>query len=296
MPATDLTSLDNGVRVASESNGSQYVSVGLYVDAGSRHEDANNNGVTNLLQYLALRGTKSRAPSALEEEVANLGARLEAVSTREQTALVAQCLPKNVPKVVEILSDALLNPRVEELERARQVALREIDEAENGNWKNLVLENLLVSAYQGTPLGRPQTGSLETLKSLTKDDVQNFVEGNFKGSRIVLAAAGDIEHRELVDVAKANLSKVENTYDNSTPVLPKCRYTSSDIRIRDDAIPLAYFAIAFEGAGLTSNDHLVLELARHYLGSWDRTQTSGSAHPLTLAKYCDEGSMAHISP
>lgn len=279
------------MRVASEPNDSRYVSVGLYVDAGSRHEDANNNGVTSLLQNLALRGTKSRAPSALEEEVANLGARLEAIQTREQTALVAQCLPQNVAKVVEILSDALLNPRVEEIERARQVLLQQIDEAEKGNWKELVLENLLVSAYQGTPLGHPQTGSVDTLKSLTKTDVQNFVEGNFKGSRIVLAAAGDVKHDELVGLAKTNLGKVENTFDNSTPVLPKCRFTSSDIRIRDDAIPLAYFSIAFEGAGLASNDHLVLELARHYLGSWDRTQTSGSAHPLTLAKYCDEGSM-----
>lgn len=290
LPDTELSSLDNGVRVASESNDSRYVSLGLYVDAGSRHEDASKNGVTNLLRHLSLKGTKSRAPSALEEEVASLGARLEAVTTREQTALLAKCLPQHVPKVVEILSEALLNPRVEDIERARKAALREIEEIERNDLKGLVLENLLVSAYQGTPLGQPLAGTVENLKSLSGDDLKNFIQANYKGSRIVVAAAGEVNHNELVGLAKQNLGKVENTFDNQAPVQPFCRFTSSDIRIRDDSIPLAYFTVAFEAAGLTSNDHLVLELARHYLGSWDRTQLSGVNHPLTLAKYCAEGS------
>lgn len=289
-PIAEITGLDNGIRVASESNGSRYVSLGIYVDAGSRHEDGNNSGVANLLQQLVFKGTKSRTQAALEEEIASIGARLNSVTTREQTALVAKCLPQHVPKVVEILSDALQNPRLEDaqIDQARKVVLREIDEVETNKLKELTLENLLVSGYQGTPLGRPLAGTVDNINSFTKQDLENFIGGNYKGSRIVLAAAGDVDHAELVNLANKNLGKVENTFDNKAPELPPCRFTSSDIRIRDDSVPFAYFAIAFEAAGLTNDDHLVLELARHYLGSWDRTQTSGSHHPLTLAKLCDE--------
>lgn len=289
LPQTDVTALDNGVKVASEDNGSSTVSIGLWIDSGSRHEDANNNGVGYLVEKLLLKGTTSRAQTALEEEIASIGARVDSWTGREQTAVVAQCLPQHVPKVVEILSDAIQNPKLEDaqIERARKSILRQLNE--NSDHKALVLENLHASAYQRTPLGQPITGHEDNVKSLTKQDLENYISSNWKGSRIVLSAAGDVNHKELVDLANKHLGKIEDTFDKQQPILPKCRYTGSDVRVRDDSNPLAYFAVAFEGPGLTSNDYLPLEVARHYLGAWDRCHSSGSNHPLTLAKHCDQG-------
>lgn len=283
--------MDNGVRVASEDNGSSTVSIGLWIDSGSRHEDANNNGVGNLLEKLLLKGTASRTQTALEEEIANLGARVDAWTSREQTAVVAQCLPQHVPKVVEILSDAIQNPKLDDaqIERARKSILRELDDISDNDQKALVLENLHTSAYQGTPLGQPITGLEANIKSLSKVDLENHIANHLKGSRIVLSAAGSVNHKELVDLANKHLGKLEDTFDKQSPILAPCRFTSSDVRVRDDSIPLAYVAVAFEGPGLKNDDYLPLEVARHYLGSWDRCQASGANHPLTLAKHCDQG-------
>lgn len=283
--------MDNGVKVASEDNGSSTVSIGLWIDSGSRHEEANNNGAGNLLEKLLFKGTNSRAQTALEEEIASIGARVDSWTGREQTAVVAQCLPQHVPKVVEILADAIQNPKLEDaqIDRARKTILRQLDEISDKDHKALVLENLHTTAYQGTPLGQPITGLEANIQSLTKQDLANYLSSNWKGSRIVLSAAGGVNHKELVDLANKHLGKIEDTFDNQQPILPPCRYTGSDVRVRDDANPLAYVAVAFEGPGLTSNDYLPLEVARQYLGAWERCNSSGPNHPLTLAKHCELG-------
>lgn len=284
LPLTETTTLDNGIRVASENNGSNTVSVGLWIDAGSRHEEANNNGVANLFRHAAFKG------KAVEDAIESVGARLESFIGREQTAFVATCLPQHASKVVEILSNAITNPQLDNaaVESARKAVLREIDDAES-NLQDLVFANLHAAAYQGTPLGQPLTGSEDNVKSISKQDLENHASTHFKGSRIVLAAAGGVNHTDLVQSANKNLGKLENTFDNQAPVLSKCRYTSSDVRVRDDDIPHAYIAIGVEGCGWNHDDYFPLEVVRHYLGSWDRTQISGVNHPLALTKYCDEG-------
>lgn len=290
LPETECSVLDNTVQIASENTGGNTATVGIWLDAGSRYETPKNNGAGNLIDHLLLKGTTSRSKAALEEEIASIGARLDTVHTREETGLVARCLSKHVPKVVEILSDCILNPKLDEaeLERVRSTILRELDEQENDT-KRLVLENLHTSAYQGTPLGQTTTGPVENIRRLTRDDLDYYIASHFKAHRTVLAVSGGVEHRQLVDLGNKHLGKLNNNFDGEVPILEKCRYTSSDIRVRDDTYPVGHVAIAIEGPGWNSPDHLPLEIVKAYLGSWDWTQTTGENHPLTLAKYCGTG-------
>lgn len=279
------------MKVASENTGGNTATVGLWIDAGSRYETPRNNGVGNLIDQLILKGTTSRSKAALEAEIASIGARLDTVHTREETGIVARCLSKHVPKIVEILSDCILNPKFDEaeLERARTVVLRQLDEQENDT-KKLVLENLHVTAYQGTPLGLTTIGPVANLQRLTRDHLDYYIATHFKAHRTVLAVSGGVEHRELTDLANKHLGKLNNSFDGEVPVLERCRYTSSDVRIRDDAYPVGHIAVAIEGPGWNSADHLPMEIVKTYLGSWDWTQLTGENHPLTLAKYCGTGS------
>lgn len=280
------------MKVATENTGKQAVSVGVWFDAGSRYENERNNGAGNLVDRLAFKGTLNRTKDKLEEEVAAIGARLESVYTRERTGFVARCLPKHVPKVVEILGDIVQNPKLDqaELDRARVDVVRQIEEAENDP-RQLTLDNLHSSAYQGTSLALPTQGTLDNVKRLSREDLEYYVSTHFKGYRTVLTASGDVSHDELIDLGNKHLNKLNSSFDGEVPILSNARYTSSDVRIRDDAYPFAHIAVAVETNGANSKDFLTLELVKNYLGTWDRTRLSGSSDPLTLAKYSNEGGM-----
>jgi len=165
VPPTTVTTLDNGLRVATEDSGSPTATVGLWIDAGSRYENEKNNGVAHFLEHMAFKGTDKRSQTDLELEIENLGAHLNAYTSREQTVFYAKCLKGDVPKALEILADIIQNSKLGEgeIERERGVILREMQEVET-NLQEVVFDHLHSVAYQGTPLGRTILGPTENIK------------------------------------------------------------------------------------------------------------------------------------
>lgn len=269
---TELTVTNNNLKVASQTTDSETTTVGLFLDSGARYEDASNNGAGNLLQRLLLKGTAKRAQADLEAEVASLGARLYSCTSRERSALYGTCLTKDVPKLVEILSDAVQNPKLsaEDLESVRNQILRESDEVES-NIQDVVLDYLHAAAFQGTPLGQTVLGPRENIKSLTPKDLKYYLDSNLKASRVVLAAAGGVKHSDLAQLAGQHLSKLDDTFDGAPPTLTRCRYTGAEVRVRDDSLPFAHVALAVEGPGHNSSDRIPLLVATSALGSYDRS-------------------------
>lgn len=130
------------------------VPLGLWIDAGSRYESDRNNGVAHFLEHMAFKGTAKRSQTDLELEVENMGAHLNAYTSREQTVFYAKCLSKDISKAVEIIADIVQNSKLGEgeIERERGVILREMQEVES-NLQEVVFDHLHATAYQGTPLG-----------------------------------------------------------------------------------------------------------------------------------------------
>lgn len=294
VPATQCTALDNGLRVASEDSGAQTATVGLWIDAGSRYEDASNNGVAHFLEHMAFKGTAKRSQTDLELEVENMGAHLNAYTSREQTVFYAKCLSKDIPKAVEILADIIQNSKLgeAEIERERGVILREMQEVES-NLQEVVFDHLHATAYQRTPLGQTILGPTANIQSIGKTDLQNYVSTHYKAARIVLAAAGGVNHDELVGLAKKELGKLDNTFDGQVPSLTPCRFTGSEVRVRDDSIPLAHVAIAVEGCGWTNQDNVPLMVANTLIGAWDRSQGGGVNNASNLARASAENGLCH---
>ena len=106
---THVSTLPNQLRIASEEMGGDTATVGVWIDTGSRYETDENNGVAHFLEHMAFKGTTKRTQLQLETEVENMGAHLNAYTSREQTVYYAKCLKKDVPHMVEMLSDILLN-------------------------------------------------------------------------------------------------------------------------------------------------------------------------------------------
>lgn len=285
-PATRVTTLDCGMRVASEDTGAPTATVGLWIDSGSRFETDENNGVAHFMEHMAFKGTTKRSQTDLELEIENMGAHLNAYTSREQTVFYAKCLSQDVPKAVEILSDIIQNSKLgeNEIERERGVILREMQEVET-NLQEVVFDHLHSSAYQGTPLGRTILGPTKNIKSITKKDLQDYVRTHYGPPRFVLAGAGGVEHNALVELANKHFGKMTGPHYDEIPLLDvPCRYTGSEIRVRDDTIPLAHIAIAVEGAGWADADNIPLMVANTLMGAWDRSQGGGTSSANHLAQ------------
>lgn len=296
VPETKVSELQNGMRIATEDSGLETCTVGIWIDAGSRYETPAHNGVAHFLEHMAFKGTSKRSQTQLELEIENMGAHINAYTSREQTVYYAKCLSKDVEHAVEILSDILLNSKLgeEEIERERGVILREMQEVEQ-NLQEVVFDHLHTCAFQGTSLGMTILGPTKNIESITRENLIEYIQTHYKAPRMVLAGAGGVEHKRLVDLAEKYFSKVSKDYEGveiPDSALP-CRFTGSEIRVRDDAMPLAHVAIAVEGPGWKDPDNIPLMVANIIVGSWDRSHGGGVNSGNLLASTCAQREGIH---
>ena len=107
-------------------------------------------------------------------------------------------------------------------------------------------------------------------RSIRKGDLINYVRSHYRAPRVVLAAAGGVNHDELVRLGEEHFGKLESTSPSDVPDLTPCRFTGSEIRIRDDDMPVAHIAIAIESTGWADADTIPLMVASTIVGNWDR--------------------------
>lgn len=290
-PETQVTTLANGFRVATEQSAHKTATVGVYIDAGSRFETAANNGTAHFLEHMAFKGTTTRSQSALEVEVENMGAMLNAYTSRELTTYYAKCFSSDVGASVEILSDLLLRPTLDAaaVEAERAVILREMQEV-NDMPEEVVLDYLHATAYQGTSLGHTILGPAENIKSISQTDLRNYIDTYYTAPRMVLAASGGVVHEELVEYAEQHFGGL--SADVNVPATER-KFTGSDIRARDDEAPLAYLSIAVEGCGHTDPDYYPLMVASSIIGNFDRNFSGGKDMSSPLARLCATEGYAH---
>lgn len=163
-------------------------------------------------------------------EIENMGAHLNAYTSREQTVFYAKCLSEDVGKAVEILSDILQNSKFDEqaIERERGVILREMQEVEM-NLQEVVFDYLHSVAFQGTPLGRTILGPTKNIKSINRDDLRSYIDTHYKGPRMVMAGAGGVAHEELCKLTQEHFGKIGTEYKAEIPLDLHCRYTGNFI-------------------------------------------------------------------
>lgn len=145
----------------------------------------------------------------MEIEIEDMGAQLNAYTSREQTVYYSKCLAKDVPKALEILSDIVQNAKLgePEIERERGVILREMQEVES-NLQEVVFDHLHAIAYQGTPLANTILGPTANIRSINATDLREYLSNHYKSSRIVVAGAGGVNHDELVKLSQSCLSSI----------------------------------------------------------------------------------------
>jgi len=291
-PETKLSQLKNGLTVASESGFGETASVGVFINAGSVYETKENNGTAHFLEHLAFKGTQRRTASQIELEIENMGGHLNAYTSREMTAYYAKVFKNDVPKAMDILSDILQNSLLttDSIDRERGVILREGKEVENTP-EEVIFEHLHSLAYQGTSHGYTILGPEENIKSLQRDHFVNYIQKHYTAPRIVVSAAGAVDHGQLRDLTEKHFGGLSSEVHGPAELAPA--FTGSALYLRNDDLPAAHLAFAFEAAPYSDPDYFVFLLMQTLLGSWDRNVGGGKNLISRLAEEVTSEGSAH---
>src|SRR5271155_3976646 len=197
---TKLATLANGLRIVTDRIDTvDTVSLGLWVDVGTRHEMPEVNGAAHFLEHMAFKGTERRSARDIAEEIEAVGGHLNAYTSRESTAYYAKVLKEDVPLALDILADILMNSSFDpsEFERERAVILQELGQA-NDTPDDIIFDYFQECAYPEQAMGRPVLGSPEIIRKLSRKSVVAYLKDHYGASRMVLSAAGKLDHDQIV--------------------------------------------------------------------------------------------------
>jgi len=244
-----LTTLDNGLRIASDAMPSvETVSLGVWAEAGTRHERPEVNGVAHLLEHMAFKGTEKRSARAIAEEIEAVGGHLNAYTSRENTAYYAKLLAEDLPLGLDIIADILQHSVFdpEELARERAVVLQEIGQAEDTP-DDIIFDRFQETAYPDQAIGRPVLGTAAIIGEMAPAAVRDYMRSHYSADRLVLAAAGKVDHDRLVDLAASAFDTLPRRCDE--PV-EEASYQGGEFREERD-LEQAHIVLGFAGV-----DHL----------------------------------------
>jgi predicted Zn-dependent peptidase len=199
-----LTTLANGLRVASRSMQSvETVTVGLYVDTGSRYEPAELNGLAHLFEHMVFKGAGGRSAREISELIENVGGDLNASTDREGTAFYASLLAADLALGVEVIADLVRRPHFDSAHLAteKKVVRQELAEAHD-TASDIVFDHLQSVAFPGQALGRSVLGDDSTIDRIGLDDLSAWLDTHYRPNRLILVAAGKLDHDRLVDLAE----------------------------------------------------------------------------------------------
>ncbi|KXS19583.1 LuxS/MPP-like metallohydrolase [Gonapodya prolifera JEL478] len=271
--STRVTTLPNGFRVATEDNPGHFVSVGIYIDAGTRYETDDTAGCSHIMDRMAFKSTANYTSTALVQELESLGGNVIAHSSRESIIYQSSLFPKDVPRLVRIFSQVLRYPLFlpAELDEVRESTMWEIQELSQKP-EMMIPEFVHQVAYQSPDgsgprtLGRPLLCPPETLEIISPETINTFRSTWYTPNRMVLAAVG-YPHDELVKLAEEHFGSMSPPASDvlslqSQLSLPT-QYTGGVAFLNTlgappppnpDIVPLTHVHLAFEAVHATSPD------------------------------------------
>jgi predicted Zn-dependent peptidase len=262
--SVSVTTLGNGMRVLTDRMDSvETVSIGVWVDVGTRHEPAQFNGVAHLLEHMAFKGTERRSALDIAAEIEAVGGHLNAYTSREHTAYYAKVLKENVALGVDILADILqrsvFDPR--ELERERAVILQEIGQA-NDTPDDIIFDLFQERAFPDQAMGRPVLGRAEIIRRIDREAVAGYMRRHYAAPGMLLAAAGNLDHAELVQLAEAAFAGLpESRIARSEPA----RYVGGELRDERD-LEQVHVVLGFPGFAFADQDYYAASVVSSALG------------------------------
>ena len=259
-----ISTLPNGLRVVTrDMPGLHSASIGIWVSAGCRDERAEQNGIAHFLEHMAFKGTPTRTPLQIAEAIENVGGYINAYTSRDVTSYYARVLAGDVSMALDVISDIVLNPIFDarEIEVERGVILQEIGQSLDTP-DDVIFDWLQEAAYPDQPMGRTILGPAERVSRFNRDDLSGFITEHYGPERMIVAAAGAVDHDRILRQAEAIFGHLPA---RALTAREPARWQGAEAR-RVKTLEQAHFALAFEGPGYQDPDFYAAQIWTSALG------------------------------
>jgi len=285
---TQVTTLSNGLRVATEAKFGQFCTVGVCIDSGSRYEVAHPSGISHFLEKLAFGATKKYSSrDEILKSLEKFGGICDCQSTRDTFLYAASVDRRGLDATIEILGDVVLRPIItdEELDAAKSAISFEIEDAGlNPMQEAFTVEAIHAAAYANNTVGLPKICPDTNIESMTRATLMNYLSNYHSPDRMVVAGVG-VEHEELVDITKKYFVEMEPVWTKSEKATSNCvdksvaQYTGGIITTEKDLSStslglaegqmfpeLAHLVIGLEGVSHQDDDFIAFCVLNMLMG------------------------------
>jgi predicted Zn-dependent peptidase len=266
MTTVKKTILSNGVKIISKAMPYvRSVTLGIWVNVGARDESAAESGLSHFIEHMIFKGTKTRSAIQIAKEFDAIGGQSNAFTAMEQTCYHAKVVDEKLGTMVEILTDIFLNPLFDqnEIEKERPIILQEIGMMEDSPEE--FVHMMAGQNYWGDhPLGRSILGKRENILSFDADMIRLFFERFYQPERILITAAGNIYHQQLIDILAPYFESIKPTENGFPP--RKIPTGQNSVMILPKALEQVHICLSTPGLAISDRNRFVLALLNTVLG------------------------------
>jgi predicted Zn-dependent peptidase len=238
--------------------------IGVWVRVGSRDETGDVAGISHFIEHMLFKGTQRRNAQEIAMAIDAVGGTLDAFTSRESTCFYAKVLGAHLPLAVDLLADAFLHSNIypKDIEREREVVLQEIKMVEDTP-DDLIHDLFAEAIWSDHPVAKPILGRKETVRLFTQDDVRCHMGRFYRPDRTVVAAAGDLDHEQLVDLVVRAFDGFEGRSVHADIPPPSCRAT---VRVEERDTAQLHLCLGMDGLPHAHQDRYALYLLNAMLG------------------------------
>lgn len=259
-----MTKLKSGLRVITDTvTAVDSVAIGLWADVGTRDENLQHNGVAHMVEHMLFKGTQRRDAVKIAEEIEAVGGQMNAYTSREITAYHIHLLKDDLPLALDVLADMMQNSTLpeEEIARERHVILQEIGMTADTP-DDLVFDHYQETAYPDQALGAPILGRAEIIAAMKRDTLTDYINRFYTPERLVVSAAGHVDHDSLVKQVEALFNSLPDSKDQKN--LPAA-YKGGEHRAEKD-LEQSHIVLGFQGVSRHNPHYYAASLLAAVLG------------------------------
>lgn len=261
-----LTTLPNGLRVITEPMDSlRSVALGCWVDTGTRDENDNEAGVSHFLEHLLFKGSEKLSARDVSETFDAIGAESNAFTSKEATCFWTRLLDQDVATGLDVLSEIIQRPafRQNEIDAERQVVIEEINMYEDDPTE-VAFENFTTAIFAGHALEAPVLGTRDSIRGMSRDDINGYWKRRYGAGSMVVAAAGSIDHDEIVSMVGERFGSwsgdaVDHQHEDSG--------ASAKVNVTHRDTEQAHLVIGGPGINRSDERRWAFEVLNHVMGS-----------------------------
>jgi predicted Zn-dependent peptidase len=206
-----IITLPNGLRIVHlQVKHSEIVHCGFMINAGSRDENLVNNGVAHFIEHTVFKGTNKRKSHHILRRIESVGGELNAYTTREKTCYYASCLKQYATRAIDLLSDITFDSVFpeKEIEKEKKVIMEEIDMYDDSPEES-VYDDFYTYIFRDHPLGYNILGTKETVETLNRVSILDFIKEHYTADKLLLSIVGDISVRDAEKLGNKFLGNIE---------------------------------------------------------------------------------------